>query len=115
MPRGQALVEFALVLPVLLLLILGSMQVAVALMVRAELAHAAREGAIAGAAEPDQPKRCDTALAALAEVYGRPLDDAKCVPAVGNAIEVSADVDLRLFIPGWDHWRLAVTERAIVR
>lgn len=115
MRRGQALVEFALVLPLLLLFTLGAFQVGVALMVRAELAHAAREGAIAGANEPAQPRRCDTALAVLAEVYGRSPDDARCIPAVGSSIEVHAAIRLPLFIPGPDAWTIAVTERAVIR
>lgn len=115
MPRGQALVEFALILPVQLVLILGALQLGVALMVRSELAHAAREAAVAGAAEPSQPRRCDTALAALAAVYGRAPDDARCSPSVGPAVEVYAAVDAPDFVPGLDAWTIAVTERAVIR
>lgn len=46
--RGQALVETALVLPILLVLILGTFQVGLLLGLRDNLAHAAREAAIAG-------------------------------------------------------------------
>jgi Flp pilus assembly protein TadG len=114
-PRGQALVEFALILPLLLLLILGGLQVGLALLTRMELVHAATEGAYAGASEPSQPRRCDTALEVLAEVYGRALDDAACVPAVGQYLELRASVDVPLFIPGPDHWTITVTERAVIR
>lgn len=115
MPRGQAIVEFALILPLLLLLILGSLQVGVALMVRSELSHAVREAAVAGATAASQPERCPAALAALVTVFGRDPETAHCTPATGNAIEVSAAVDLPLFIPGPDVWRISVTERAIIR
>lgn len=114
--RGQALVEFALVLPILLLLLLGSMQVGVALLVRYQLEHAVSEAAIAGATAASQPERCPAALAALAEVYRGSIQDAACVPSSGTAIQVTARVDLLLFIPApTDHWSIEATGRAIVR
>lgn len=113
--RGQALVEFALVLPLLLFLVLGSMQVGVALMVRAELAHAAREGAIAGASAPAKSGRCGIALAGMAKVYGRRIQDTACDLAGGKSITVKAGLDLPLFIPGVQTWRISVTETALVR
>lgn len=46
--RGQALVEFSLILPILLVLILGTFQVGLLLGLREQLGHAAREAAIVG-------------------------------------------------------------------
>ena len=44
-PRGQALIEFALVLPILLLLILGAMDIGRLFTTKIVLTNAAREGA----------------------------------------------------------------------
>jgi hypothetical protein len=109
------MVEFALILPLLLLLILGGLQVGLALLTRMELVHAASEAAIAGASTPAPPRRCPTALAVLAEVYGRDPDDARCTPSARRQLEVRAVVNLPLFIPGPDHWTIVVTERAAIR
>jgi Flp pilus assembly protein TadG len=113
MPRGQALVEFALILPLLLLLTLGSFQVGVALMARYELGHAVTESAIVGATEPAQPQRCDAALAALAEVYGPDRSD--CT-ATDLTITVSAGIDLPLFVPWFtESWAINADATAIRR
>ena len=109
--RGQALVEMALATPILLLLLVGVFAVGAASVQRMQLVHAAIEAADAGAREPSQPKRCDTALAALAAVYGRNPQDARCVPSVGNAIEVSASDPIAI---GGFTWTINVRERAIV-
>lgn len=113
--KGQALVEFALVLPLLLLFTLGAFQVGVALIARSELEHAVREAAVAGASEPSQPQRCTTALDALDTIYGRHIQDTACVPAVGSALEITATVPLPLFIPGGDAWNIRATARAVIR
>ncbi|HLA65193.1 MAG TPA: TadE family protein [Candidatus Saccharimonadales bacterium] len=108
---GQALVEFALILPIFLMLMLGGLQVGLALMVRYELVHAAIDGADAGARDIDPLTRCDTALAVLASDYGRVPDNDSCT--AGSSIEVTAAVDLPLLVPlGPGVWRIAVDERA---
>lgn len=102
-------------LPLLLLLILGAMQVGVALIARYELGHAVTEAAIAGASESRVPERCPTALAALATVYGRATQDAACIPAVGTALQVTARINLSTFVPGLTNWPIKVTARAVIR
>lgn len=109
--------ETALVLPILLMVLVGTIWANQAMFERAELRDAAREAAIAGATEPSQPRRCDTALAVLAEVYGRDPDDARCIAAVGDRIEVSALINFPVVIPGLNvaSWPISVTERAVAR
>ena len=70
-PRGQALVEFALVTPLLLLLIVGGMMLGLAMHDRSTLTHAAQEAARAAAEAPSDPERCDAARAAIETVSGR--------------------------------------------
>jgi Flp pilus assembly protein TadG len=52
-PAGQSLVEFALVLPVLLLLVLGAMDLARMFSTKITLTNAAREGANYLSRHPD--------------------------------------------------------------
>jgi len=51
--RGSAVVEFALVLPLVLVVLLGIVEVAVVARSEIQLIHAAREGAREAAASPD--------------------------------------------------------------
>jgi Flp pilus assembly protein TadG len=51
--RGSAVVEFALVVPLVLILVLGVVEVAVVARSEIQLVHAAREGARQSAASPD--------------------------------------------------------------
>lgn len=113
--RGQALVETALVLPLLLFVILGGIQVGLAMTVRYELVVAAATGADSGALDRTPESRCATALDATAAVYGHPLAASSCrLPA--GLVEVSAAVDLPLIVPLFGaSWRISVTERAPVR
>lgn len=70
-PRGQALVEFALVTPLLVLLIVGGMMLALAMIDRQSLTWQAQEGALAAAMAGAEDSACDDARAAVAAVGGR--------------------------------------------
>ena len=113
--RGQALVEFALILPLLLFVILGGIQVGLAMTVRYELVVAAAEGADTGALDRTPETRCSTALAATAAVYGHPLASSDCRLPTG-LVEVTAAVDLPLVFPLFGaSWHISVTQRAEIR
>lgn len=58
--RGQATVEFALVLPLLVVCIAGLVWVGNIVMLQIRLEHAAREGARAAAVEPDSASSAAT-------------------------------------------------------
>lgn len=110
---GQALVEFALVLPLLLFLILGGMQLGLLLIDRLEVEHAAAEGAVAGAGEASVPRRCDVAEATVPRVLGRDPTSVTCT-APGDMLVVSVHDEIPLVVPFGPH-SVDVTARAVVR
>lgn len=61
--RGQATVEFALILPLLVMCVAGIVWVGQLATVQVRLEHAAREGARAAAVEPDRATAVATAAA----------------------------------------------------
>lgn len=63
--RGSAIVEFAFVVPLLLVLMFGIVEVAVVARSEIQLLHAAREGARAAAASPDAAVAANAARTAL--------------------------------------------------
>lgn len=76
--RGQALVEFALVLPVLLLLALAIAELSELGVARLALTHAAAEGA-------------RTVALTNSDLLGRASIAAAAAPLASNAVEVSID------------------------
>jgi Flp pilus assembly protein TadG len=75
-PAGQSLVEFALVLPVLLLLVLGAMDLARMFSTKITLTNAAREGANYLSRHPDDaPGFANTVNAINAEKDNLTLDE----------------------------------------
>ncbi len=85
--RGQATVEFALILPLLVLCIAGLVWVGQLMTMQVRLEHAAREGARAAAVEP-------TAAASVAiTAAGSSVPDAAVVTVVGSEfVEVTVRV-----------------------
>jgi len=63
--RGSSVVEFALVLPLVLVVLLGIVEVAVVARSEIQLVHAAREGAREAAASPDTRRSVAAVRAAL--------------------------------------------------
>lgn len=89
--RGQATVEFALVLPLLVLCVAGIVWVANVVTVQIRLEHAAREGARAAAVEPGRADAASTA--AVARSLGPGARVTTSVDAEFVTVEVSATVD----------------------
>ncbi|MDK1019208.1 MAG: TadE/TadG family type IV pilus assembly protein [Actinomycetota bacterium] len=65
--RGSSVVEFALVLPLVLVLLLGIVEVAVVARTEIQLIHAAREGAREAAVSPDTRRAVVAVRSALGE------------------------------------------------
>lgn len=69
--RGSAVVEFALVLPLVLVVLLGIVEVAVVARSEIQLLHAAREGAREAAASPDTRRSSAAVRSALGDAGRR--------------------------------------------
>jgi Flp pilus assembly protein TadG len=69
--RGQDLIEFALILPLLLLLLTGIMEFALAVMAYNTVANAAREGARYGIVRVNTPADCAAQAGAIEEAARR--------------------------------------------
>jgi hypothetical protein len=110
--KGQALVEMAMMMPILLVLILGIAWVGMAQLMALRLAHAAAEGAIAGAVNPGDS--CGEAVARARQVYALPLDDATC-DVTGQVIEVRLTDTLHFWTPWAATFTLDRAERAVLR
>lgn len=109
--KGQALVEMALVTPILLFILLGGLALGIMLLERMELTHAAQEGAVAGAMNPGDS--CGRALAVAKQIHA--AHEASCA-VQGQYIEVSLSRDLPLIVPFFaNSVSISVTERAVLR
>jgi Flp pilus assembly protein TadG len=107
---GQAIVEMALVTPILLLLIVGVFQVGLALLTSLQLTHAAQQGVTAGANDPAVPQQCATAISTAEAVYSGALDDAQCTP--GDTLSLTLTDTVPMVSP-FGPWTLDVTARAV--
>lgn len=90
--RGSAVVEFALVVPLLLVLILGIAEVAVVARTEIQLIHAAREGARQAATSPDTRR----AAAAARTTLGQLGDRARISVVRPSGVGARATVGVRL-------------------
>jgi hypothetical protein len=94
---GSAAVEFALVVPLVLLVLLAVTQVAVVARTQLELVNAAREGARRAATAPDPAAAVDAVRRALdPELAGRVRVHVKRPHVVGQQAEVLVALPVRL-------------------
>jgi Flp pilus assembly protein TadG len=104
--RGQALTELALVLPILLILLIGTIDVGRMLFASVAMEEAAQEGALYAAFEPSPSPTLEEAVRArvrsssdAAEVAGATVT-ASCAPSPSpGAITVTAEYDYPLITP----------------
>ncbi len=90
--RGQATVEFALVLPLLLLCAALLLHAGLTVVVQVNLEHAAREGARAAAVEPD--RAAGAASAAVARSIDRPVSVATQLGAEFVTVRIETELAL---------------------
>lgn len=112
MRRGQALVEFAIVLPILLTLLVGAFFVGSAMVIRSQLQHAANEASTLAAIDGN----CGEAHNHARLVLGHEPDRFTCSQA-GPVIEVIMGDTMPIAIPFIDanQWNINVAARAMIR
>lgn len=93
--RGQATVELALVLPVVVLALMAVLQVAFVVRDQIAVVHAAREGARAASVDPDP----GAAVRAAHRTLPRAAVDVGPRPAVGEPITVKISFVSRTDVP----------------
>lgn len=97
--RGQSLVEFTLLLPVLMIVLLGLLDLGRAYYAYVAITDAAGEGAAYGARHPDDTseikRRASEATKGLVELTTADVD----VSASTGAITVTVTYELQLFTP----------------
>lgn len=97
--RGSAVVEFALVVPLLLVLVLGIAEVAVVARTEIQLTHASREGARQAATSPDTRRAAAAVRAALGELGGRARISVRRPGGIGEPATVIVRVTHRVAAP----------------
>jgi Flp pilus assembly protein TadG len=114
--RGSAAVEFALVLPLVLFVLLAVVEVAVAARVQLEVSHAAREGAREAAASPDVERAVAAVRRTLApDAAGRARVSVSRQHVVGGAAEVVVRLRHRVAAPLFGGFDVMLTARAVMR
>lgn len=114
--RGAAVVEFALVLPVVLLVLLAAVEVVVVARTHLELVGAAREGARVAATAPDPARAVAAVQAALGEPLGGRARVSVTRPGVvGSPAVVVVTVPHRLASYLLGGMTLEISARAVMR
>jgi Flp pilus assembly protein TadG len=112
--RGQAIVELALVMPLLLFVVLGGIWIGLLLVDRMELQHAAQEGAVMGVTASASADPCTTALGAAETVLGRPAAYATCSIDGASTLSVELHDEIPPLVPMFGPVTVRVVERGIV-
>lgn len=113
--RGSAVVEFALVTPLILLLVLGVVEVAVVARTQLELINAAREGAREAAASPDPSAAVAAARSSLGSSGARARIRVRRPHVVGQRAEVSITLPHRAAGALFGGFDLELSARASMR
>ena len=113
---GAALVEFALILPLLLLLVMGTVEFGRAYNAQITLTHAAREGVRVLALPPHDSGQAITATKNAATSLNPDLVEvttSACNP--GDPTSVTATYPLTYSIPFWGEEAVTLTAQGVMR
>ena len=113
--RGSAVVEFALVIPLVLALVLGLVEIALVARTQLEVVNAAREGAREAAASPDPADAVRAARAALGGTGGSARISVRRPDVVGQRAEVRVVLPYRVAAPLFGGFAVEVTARSAMR
>lgn len=114
--RGSVTVEFVLVLPLIVLVLVACLEVASLARARVTVVAAAREGARVAATHPDPAEAVDAVRNALGDELGRVARVSVSRPhVVGRAATVEVEVPQPLIGPFLDGFRVNLTGRSTMR
>lgn len=113
--KGSAVVEFALVVPIVLVLVLGLVEVALVARTQLEVVNAAREGARQAAASPDPADAVKAARNALGVGGTSARVSVRRPDVVGGLAEVRVTVPYRVAAPLFGGIAVEVAARAAMR
>ena len=112
---GTAVVEFALVLPLVLVLLFGIVEVAVIARTELQLLHATREGAREAAASPDSARAASAVRAALGSQAKNARITVRRPDTVGDPATVSVSLPYRVAAPIFGGFSVTLTSKATMR
>lgn len=111
--QGQGLVEFALLLPILVLIVFGVLELGRAFFAFIAISNAAREGARVFTFRPDVTTIANVQTAITSEIGNSPLVDVGKIASIqiqcGNAYTVVSTDDALKACPKWQPIRVTVT------
>ena len=113
--RGSAVVEFALVVPLLMLLVVGIAEVAVVARAEIQLVMAAREGARQSAASPETSRAVAAVRGALGEAGSRARVSVSRPAAIGEPTTVQVSLRHRVAAPLLGGFPVELSARAVMR
>ena len=113
--EGTAVVEFALVLPLVLVLLFGIVEVAVIARTELQLVHATREGAREAAASPDSARAASAVRAALGSKASQARISVRRPDTVGQPATVSVSLPYRVAAPIFGGFSVTLTSKATMR
>jgi Flp pilus assembly protein TadG len=113
--RGSAVVEFALVLPLVIILVLGVVEVAVAARTQLEVVGAARVGAREAAATPDPARASAAVRAELGAAGGRARIEVSRPHVVGARATVVVRLPHTVAAPVFGGFTVELKARATMR
>ena len=113
--RGSAVVEFALVVPLVLALVLCLVEVALVARTQLEVVNSAREGAREAAASPDPADAVRAARAVLGESGGSARISVRRPDVVGERAEVKVMLPYRVAAPLFGGLAVEIVARASMR
>lgn len=113
--RGSAVVEFALIVPLILLLVVGIAEVAVVARAEIQLIMAAREGARQSAASPDTSQAVAAVRGALGSTGSRARVSVSRPSAIGEPTTVHVSLHHRVAAPFLGGFPVELSARAVMR
>ncbi|MDX2342317.1 MAG: TadE family type IV pilus minor pilin [Acidimicrobiia bacterium] len=115
MNRGSSTVEFALLIPLVVLLLALIVEVSLAARLQIEVVGAAREGARVAATTPDPAAALTAATTALGERGGEARIAVHRPHVIGATAEVRVSLPYQVRLPLFDHITIPLSASAAMR